>query len=156
MCNADETTTGPLRAVNRYAGTCALCGVRVAPEAGYLDGPDDFGRWHTRCARCGVRVAPEAGHLDGPDDFGRWHTAFPPVPPVVPPGRYALPGDDGELRCYVVSHGTGRWAGYVFLAATAGDDHGPVRDRGRRDRILSEIAADPSGARRRYRMSWLA
>jgi len=74
-----------------------------------------------------------------------------PEAPDVPAGRYAITGEDGVLRFYVVDRPTeGRWAGYVFVSVQASDELHRVRDRAAREAILATIAIDPRDASIRY------
>lgn len=60
----------------------------------------------------------------------------------VPEGRYAVDGDDGELKFYHVDRPTeGRWAGYVFVKVQAGDELHNLRSRGTREGVLAKIVA---------------
>ena len=61
----------------------------------------------------------------------------------VPEGRYAVTGDDGEMKFYHVDRPTeGRWAGYVFVKVQAGDELHNLRSRATREGVLAKIAAD--------------
>lgn len=53
-----KNTTPP---ANKYAGTCAICGEKVAAGAGTL-GPKVDGKWTTRCAAHSA-AAIEAAYL---------------------------------------------------------------------------------------------
>lgn len=59
--------------------------------------------------------------------------------PEVPAGRYAV--EDGQtLRfIHVDRPEEGRWAGYLFVKEQAGDEKFPVRNKVRRDALLSLI-----------------
>lgn len=75
----------------------------------------------------------------------------PLVAPDVPAGRYAVTDNEGTLRFFKLDRPTeGRWAGYTFLKMMASDEAYPVRDRTKRDRILSKIAQDPREAMLTY------
>jgi len=55
------------------------------------------------------------------------------------------------LKFYKVDRPTeGRWAGRIFLSVQASDELHAVRDRVRRDGILTEIEKDPKEAMLRY------
>lgn len=59
----------------------------------------------------------------------------------VPEGRYAVDGDDGNLKFYHVDRPTeGRWAGYVFVKVQAGDEYHGVKSRAARETVLAKIA----------------
>jgi hypothetical protein len=67
----------------------------------------------------------------------------------VADGRYAVE-EDGTLKFFKISNGTGRWDGYVFIDIQASDEHYAVKDRLRKASILALIAADPKEAMLRY------
>lgn len=65
----------------------------------------------------------------------------------VPAGRYAVEGDDGELKFYRVDRPTeGRWAGYTFVKVQAGDEFHRLPSRRTEEGVLAKIAADPKAA----------
>ena len=69
----------------------------------------------------------------------------------VPAGRYAVEGDDGELKFYRVDRPTeGRWAGYTFVQVQAGDDLHRLPSRSTEEGVLRKIAADVRAAAIRY------
>jgi hypothetical protein len=60
---------------------------------------------------------------------------------AVPEGRYAVDGDDGNLKFYHVDRPTeGKWAGYTFVKVQAGDEYYPVKGKGPREAVLAKIA----------------
>lgn len=75
----------------------------------------------------------------------------PAAPKIeVPAGRYAVDGEDGETKFYVVDRPTeGRWNGYTFVNVQASDDLFPVRGQAAQV-ILAKIAVDPQAATIRY------
>jgi hypothetical protein len=76
-----------------------------------------------------------------------------PVAPSteVPAGRYAIENDEGTLGFFQVDRPTeGRWAGYTFVKYQASDETYPVRDKAKRERILSKIAQDVKSAMLTY------
>lgn len=74
-----------------------------------------------------------------------------PQMPDVPAGRYAVEGDDGELRFYRVDRPTeGRWAGYTFVRVQASDDLHRLPSRATEAGVLRKIAEDVRGAAIRY------
>lgn len=71
--------------------------------------------------------------------------------PEVPAGRYALDGEDGTTKFFVVDRPEeGRWAGYTFVSRQASDEKYAVRNRTEREAILDRIAVDPAAASLRY------
>jgi hypothetical protein len=69
----------------------------------------------------------------------------------VPAGRYAIENDEGTLGFFQVDRPTeGRWAGYTFVKYQASDETYPVRDKAKRDRILSKIAQNVKEAMLTY------
>lgn len=69
---------------------------------------------------------------------------------AIPPGRYALPGADGDWDFLQVDKPTeGRWKGYVFIKRLIGapGDYRKVNvDPATRGSLLNRIAADPKAA----------
>lgn len=72
------------------------------------------------------------------------------VDAVVPDGRYAIAGEDGDLRFYRVTNGTGHWAGRTFVKVMASDAEYPVTKASARTVILQKIAANPREALEAY------
>lgn len=70
----------------------------------------------------------------------------------VPTGRYAVEDPaDGVLKFYKVNRPTeGKWAGYTFLDVQASDELHPIKNRRKKDDILSLILRDPQAAMLRY------
>jgi hypothetical protein len=60
---------------------------------------------------------------------------------VVPAGRYAIKGTDGQFKFYVIDHGRKgtKWEGRVFVSVQASDELHPVRNRDQRVGILAAI-----------------
>lgn len=75
--------------------------------------------------------------------------------PDVPAGRYAVPGDDGELKFYHVDRpGSGQWAGWTFLKIRAGDELHPIKGMPTVRVILEKIiTAGPDKAAIQYGQS---
>lgn len=72
-------------------------------------------------------------------------------PRSVPNGRYAIDEGDGVLRFFKVNSPTeGRWVGWTFVDIQASDELYPIKDRARKDAILTLIAIDVKGAMLRY------
>lgn len=63
----------------------------------------------------------------------------------VPAGVYGI-HHEGEVKCYVVDHGKGRWAGYIFVNRISSDDRFPIKNKAERERILAAIRVDVEGA----------
>lgn len=75
----------------------------------------------------------------------------PELESAVPPGRYAVEGDDGVLKFYKVDKPqSGTWAGRTFVSVQASDDWHPVRYATARAGILRKISADVKAAAIRY------
>jgi hypothetical protein len=72
--------------------------------------------------------------------------------PDVPAGRYALedPSDPlNPIKFYKVSHGKGKWAGFIFVDRFVSDDLFPVKGSARM-KVLDQIAASPLEAAQRF------
>lgn len=128
---AQVAERAPVRA-NRYEGRCPRCRQTVAAEAGRIE-RNEAGKWITF-------------HLDG--ECPEVEAEAPQ--PTVAEGNYAIPTVEGgnDLAFYRVEHGTGNWAGRVFVRLVVGGH--PDRNV-RRDHvagILARIAADSDAARR--------
>ena len=68
----------------------------------------------------------------------------------VSDGYYAIE-EDGVLKFFRVKTPTeGKWKGLTFINIQASDDFHPIRDRDRRNALLTEIAKDEHGAKCRY------
>lgn len=98
----------------------------------------------------------EAATIYAPGGAG---TVPAPALPDVPEGRYAVftnadadrAAGETALRFYKIDRPTeGRWAGRVFVSVQASDDWFPIRNADTRRAILEAIAADVTGALRRY------
>ena len=106
-------------------------------------------RYEAACARCQVLVPAGAGKLAKVD--GRWivtHLEACERPatsvPIVPEGHYAIEGrGDNEWSFYRVDHGTGTYAGRIFVKRVIGgrpDENVPARQV---PGILQRIVEDP-------------
>lgn len=74
-----------------------------------------------------------------------------PAMPHLPPGRYAVIGEDGTVDFYKIDIGTkGRWDGFLFLDHVQGPNEVPVKNRQTKTGILRKIAQDPAEASKRY------
>lgn len=131
----------PVR-TNRYAATCAECGVEVAAETGAL--MKVRGRWEVRhVGGCPVAAAPSTVGLDLSE---------------LPAGRYAVPGGTTRLKVQVDKPAEGRWAGYTFVRDAAeygsGQRYGKAAPGGRYvgqiEDELVVILADPAAASMAY------
>ncbi len=71
---------------------------------------------------------------------------------IVPAGRYAIRGTDGEVKFYVIDHGKPgtQWEGRVFVSAQASDELHPIRNHSTRVGILAGISVDVMAARKLY------
>lgn len=58
--------------------------------------------------------------------------------------RYALRGEDGEVKFYRVK--AGRKPGFYFVDVQASDDTYPIKNRQHKEAIISAIAEDPDAA----------
>lgn len=71
-----------------------------------------------------------------------------PTPGEVPAGRYAVK-IDGALRFYLVDHGTGRWAGKVFVSRQSSDEIMRI-SLAEQQKALKAIRSEPEAALVRY------
>lgn len=124
------TTTTTVRS-NRYGGVCTDCNQPVAAEAGLLTGRP--GAWTVR-------------HTDGA--CPEVTAAIAPIT-RVPEGHYAIASTgDNDLAFYKVEHGTGTWAGRIFVRLVVGGHPDRNVPRNQTEGILARIAADPDSAAR--------
>ncbi len=139
--------------VRHHASVSAVRACQTVPASCVCTDADGFG--HT-CARfpngtpvgdapkpvdrAAQAIADAQAHIDRHPEL------------IVPAGRYAIRGTDGEVKFYVIDHGKPgtRWEGRVFVSAQASDELHPIRNHSTRVGILAGISVDVMAARKLY------
>lgn len=94
------------------------------------------------------KTGPVAGTTPAP---GGGFRVDPELEAKIPAGRYAVEGEDGNLKFYRIDKPTkGPWAGRTFVKVQASGELYPVRSSQSRAGILRKIAADVRAAAVRY------